>query len=86
MSATEEWAVWCPDYGQTEEDARVIAAYDPMSAAQDWAEWYDRRSADYSIIGGSHVEVCVRKVPGTYVRTYVVSGETVPQYYATEKR
>lgn len=77
-----EYAVWCPEYGQTESDARTFRAYDQASAVEYWAEWFDGRG-DYPIVGGSDAEVCVR-VPGVAeVSTFVVTGESVPRYYAT---
>lgn len=79
------YKVWCPDYGQTEDDARSLVTFSENSAAIQWAEEYDKWSAEYSIAGGEVVSVAV-KAPEGAVTTLVVYGEAVPQYRAREVR
>lgn len=43
------YVVWCPDLGQEQEDGATIPATDPADAAEGWAEWHDRSSAEYRI-------------------------------------
>ena len=73
--------LWRPDYGETEDDARRIHASSASAAAEQWAERNDADSAEYGIVGGSDATVCVR-CPDGKTRTYIVSGEAVPQYHA----
>ncbi len=91
------WSLWRPeDAGETEEDAHTIYAMSPESAVEKWAEWSDRNSADYSIVGGSDTTVHVRYA-GTAERAgylmlpteelvLTVYGESVPSYTAVRKR
>ncbi len=76
--------VWRPENGETIEDAREVEANDAETAAEDWAEWDDCNSADYTIVNGSESTVCVRLRDDVSapVETFVVSGEAVPQYTA----
>lgn len=77
------WLCWEPDQGGTEEDAHEVEAYDAEQAAEDYAEWSDINSADYTILRGSGATICVRgREPGAPVERYVVTGETVPEYTA----
>lgn len=81
--------VWCPEDGEDESDAREVMAFDEEEAAEDRAEASDS-DGDYTIVGGSDATYHVRaKVdPGEEqapVMVFVVTGETVPHYSATEK-
>lgn len=67
------FSVWCPDHGETEDDAEEFRAMGHSNAAEKWAEWSDRTSADYTIVRGSDATVHVRGRGQT--RTFVVSGE-----------
>jgi len=79
-----EWfKIWCPDFGQIEEDAKVVCATEATAAVTDWAELSDRQSADYTIVRGSDVKVYVRRQTfSQVVDVYLVQGETVPRYSA----
>jgi len=78
--------VWCPDMGAEREDASEIEAHDAESAAQEWAEEEDCYSAEYSIVSGRETPVvCVAEGDGPE-QQFRVSGEAVPQYYATAIR
>ncbi len=78
-----DYRVWCPDYGQEEEDAMHIRdSYDHAAAACDWAEQYERRNADYSIADGGCVTVIVHRLRGD-TQTFAVSGYARPTYSAT---
>ena len=56
------YVVWCPDLGQEQEDGATIPATDPADAAEWWAEWHDRSSAEYRIVSGREEIVIVRDV------------------------
>lgn len=79
-----KFAVWSPDLGSTEDDAREIEAFDAESAAEKWADREDCESADYWIVRGTPAKVCVRE--GDKVRTFTVHGETVAAYHAYEEQ
>jgi len=76
-----KFLVWCPERGETESDAKEIAALASDDAAEQWASDADADSADYDILKGS-VQVCVRERGIEDVERFDVSGEAVPQYYA----
>ncbi len=93
------WRVWCPEDGETMYDEILIRADDAIQAAENWAERDDSDSAEYSIVGGQKVEVHVMSeadyqsapveadevdTTGLDVKRFMVSGETVAEYYATE--
>ena len=44
----QEFEVWCPEYGQTRDDAKTIAAFDAKLAATTWAHWHDGRILAYT--------------------------------------
>lgn len=77
-----EYDVWCPERGQTEDDARTIQAILPRVAACRWAERDDAESGDYSIVGGNPVDLCVRQSGSPTVERFCVNGEAVPEYFA----
>lgn len=56
------YVVLCPDLGQEQEDGATITATDPADAAEGWAEWHDRSSAEYRIASGREEIVIVRDV------------------------
>ena len=81
------YIVWCPDYGQSEEDGRTVHADCAQYAAQQWAHWQDYHSADYLIVSGQYTAVRVRlSDPASdderKILRYLVWGESVPQYTA----
>jgi len=79
------WVVWCPDCHEEEEDGRKVFASDPGEAAEKWAEENDRDSAEYLIVGGSPATVLVKRFGSDDPPTrWMVSGEAVPTYSATE--
>lgn len=77
------WLVWREEQGDAEADAREVVACDSKEAAEDFAEW-DDSGGDYSIVGGSEATLQVRRAgdDAAPVETFVVSGESVPQYNA----
>lgn len=74
--------VWSDD--ETDDDAREVRAADAEEAAEDYAEWDDMNSAEYTILKGSEVTVNVCPKGGGETVRFVVSGEAVPQYTARE--
>ena len=77
-----EYLVWCPEMGETEEDARAYDGVSPRFAAQEWAARQDAESADYHIVGGKTSPVVhVQCQDGDTVR-FRVHGETVAHYTA----
>lgn len=82
----ELYYVWKPDQGSCEEFSKRIVAVDAERAAERWAEWDDVESAEYDIVSGNEAEVCVKNAKTGEVRTFIVSGESVPIYTAIEKQ
>jgi len=76
------YVVWCPDMGQEQEDGATIPATDPADAAEGWAEWYDRNSAEYCISSGREKIVIVRDIATGRQSEWIVRGESVPYYTA----
>lgn len=76
--------VWCPEHGESAEDARQLRAGDHGAAAEAWAERDDLDSAEYRIVGGLPLTLRVRKDGDAVVRTFRVCGESVPSYSADE--
>ena len=78
------YVVWRPDYGQTREDGRSIAANSPQAACEEWAKQDDSKSADNLIVLGNSAEVMVSELWSSLAPfRYSVSGESVPIYRAT---
>lgn len=77
-----KYVVWCPDLGQEQEDGATIRATDPADAAEGWAEWHDRSSAEYRIASGREEIVIVRDVETGEQREWIVRGEAMPYYTA----
>lgn len=76
------WLVWYPDWqGPEPEDAAVVYAVSAEAAAEKWAHDQDA-DGDYTIIGGSEVQVKVRARGSSDWDEYEVTGETVAQYNA----
>lgn len=82
------WHIWRPEEGDTEDDARLVYGHSPAEAVETWAARADSDSADYAIVGGADATFHVRRVEGDGRRelVFVVSGESVPQYTARQKR
>lgn len=74
------FTVYCED----NESGHVIEAVDHETAAEQWAEWEDRHSADYWIVGGEVATVCVKDHHDGSERKYRVSGRGEPVYTAIE--
>lgn len=79
----KRYLVWCPEYGQTKDDARHIEAVDARAAACKWAMKQDAENSDYLILRGGSVTVLVAEVgrPERQV-SFIASGECVPRYSA----
>lgn len=78
------YLVWCPEYGESEDEAEKIEASDAEEAAAEWAARRDIASAEYSIVGGDDAIVNVKNCSTGEAQRLCVSGESVPQYYARE--
>lgn len=74
---------WCPDYSQTEDDARAvsIAIGGPREAACEWAECDDRDSVEYRIVGGNSALILVREKETGHLSAWRVDGESIPIYH-----
>lgn len=70
--------------GYEEEEPEEMWGHDPEQVAERWAEEYDQND-DYDILHGDDKEVEVIAPDGSAVQ-YVLTGETVAQYHAHEKR
>ena len=60
----------------------TIPATDPADAAEGWAEWHDRSSAEYRIASGREEIVIVRDAETGEQREWIVRGEAMPYYTA----
>ena len=78
--AIYKYKVWCPEDGQTENDARTFKSFDHEGAAEAWAYWYDEYGADFSIIRGETPTVQVLREDETAPRSVLVTGETIRTY------
>ncbi len=78
----KKFLVWSPESGETIEDAEEFAAVDAQDAAEEWAEYDDVQSAEYSIVKGHEATVHVSAGPGMEVEVFTVTGEALPTYYA----
>jgi hypothetical protein len=72
--------VW--EESEPEDSLRKIYDSSPFTAAEEFAEAYDL-GADYSIVEGTNITVCVKSPDGN-VSKFEVSGEATPTYYATK--
>ena len=72
-----------PEYG---DEWREIRAIDAETAAEKWAEREDSESAEYSIVGGRETPVVNVRGPDGSVTRWIISGEAVPKYYASEEQ
>jgi hypothetical protein len=78
---------WVPDYGHEPEDGWTYAQ--SWGVAEDAVKEYARRKfADWEY--PDEIEIAVQEVtssgePASRVRTFVVTSEPVPYFYATEK-
>lgn len=77
------YLVWCPELGQTQDDAYLTDAVDVRAAACEWARKHDEATAEYRIARGDDIAVIVAEA-GTPERKieFIVSGERVPRYSA----
>lgn len=75
------WDVWPTDESR-EDGADCIYAQTAEDAATKWGEVEDWRSAEYQIVGGRDAKVHVASYTDESILTFLVSGETVPEYYA----
>lgn len=74
-----------------ERDGKIIYATDSYDAAEKWADYEDRHSADYWIVGGETAKVRVTQLgyddkPIGKPITLFVDGESVPVYRARPKK
>lgn len=65
-----------------EEEWVSVHAFDPEHAAEEFVSMYDR-DGDYGVLRGEEAEVLV-KDDGGEITTWIVTGESVPQYSARE--
>lgn len=78
------WEVLVPDYhGDDWEDAVTVFAHDAESAAEEYADTMDSES-DYEICSGGAAFAKVRAVGSEEETSFVITGEMVPQYRASE--
>lgn len=77
------YVVWSHEDGGTDEDGKTFRAQSASAAAEQWAEWIDRHSAEYSIVKGCDAVVHVRSEDGGETFAFTVTGEFVPLYSRT---
>jgi len=78
-----EYEIWDEDHSG--DDYIIIYADTPEEAGEKYADKYDS-CGDYMIVGGSELEVKIRKKGEEDWKTYILSGEPVPQYRCDEKK
>jgi len=71
----KQFEVWCPENGQTREDAITIAAFDAELAGTLWDEWHDGYTAEFEIVNGTELLVCVSECGADTVQEFTVYGE-----------
>ncbi len=74
---------WCPEYGQTEADAKTVSVSigGPREAACEWAKDDDRNSVEYRIAKGQAALVLVREKETQNLSAWTVEGEAIPIYH-----
>jgi len=80
------WVVHCASWhGDELDDGDTVHARSASGAAEKWADEADS-DGDYTIVGGNPATVRVKRLGADddTARTFVVEGETVPSYWATE--
>ena len=70
-----KYEVWCPEIGQTWDDAKTINAFDPELAATLWAHWHDGYTACFEIVNGTELLVCVSEWGTNAVQEFIINGE-----------
>lgn len=81
-SCFDPFEVWCPTYGESRTDARIIRAYDSEAAARRFGEMHDAQG-DYDIVSGGDVTVHVCEQGTDVIEKFLVTGESVPEYHAS---
>jgi hypothetical protein len=80
---TRHFYVWCPEHGETEDNAEALTVNGgPREAACEWAEHDDSNSAEYSILKRGGTLVMVRDKDNRELSDWIVEGESVPHYFA----
>lgn len=77
-----EWKVFHEEYLGSDE-YKTYYASDAQGAAEKYGEEYDQD--DYSLQRGYKIEIQVEPLEGGERKTFIVTRETVPTYYASEK-
>jgi len=81
----ERFAVWCPEYDQTEEEgSKQILALSAEHAVELWARQEDYESAEYDIVGGRESPVVNVRCNGGRLLSFEVYGEMLASYRAKE--
>lgn len=75
----KKFIVYHPEY--LGKDGKEFDALDAQDAAECYGEYYDE--CDYTIIAGTPIVVSVENAEGV-VKIFKVTGESVPQYWASE--
>lgn len=76
-NTTEQYRVWCTDIGETEEDCRLVMAFDHEEAARDFAE------ADYNEEPTVHVRCTFGGDEGE-LRVFEVTPEPMVHFSAMD--
>jgi len=78
-----QWAAWCEEDGESENDSRYVRALDPEGAAEKYAEEdCDADPEIYSTYFGGGKVISVKTMEG--VKKYQVHGEACVNFYAEE--
>lgn len=78
---SRKFKVWCPERGESVDDAQEIAASYPQDAVGKWANDSDNDSGEYRIARGLELRVTVLDPDGKQSEWFV-NGEYEPIYYA----
>lgn len=79
----EIYLVWCPDYGETRDDALELLTFSSREAAELWPEKSQKEIDNSDIVQGKTVTVIVEEPDGTR-STWEVSGEYRETYWANQ--
>ncbi len=77
MDGIDEYYVWCPENGDTIDDAVLIGAAGVEDAAEQWVERHERRACEYSVAAGRE-SLTVRVRPESRDEVTIVDVEGVP--------
>lgn len=77
-----QYRIWCPQVGQTENTGKTIVAFDQQSAVEMWGDWFDIESELYPLVMGEALVVQVNHLQWEQPESWIVVGENRSFYMA----